>query len=132
MNGPASLIHNLFDMLTKLRARENFHIVLWLFKDLCWVMDLKLLGTIMITPTVLMAVWIAWQCRAERDELLHALAVVFWIMANSIWMIGEFFYADQTRPLAQVFFVLGLLCVAAYYLVVRPFWLGSASRTVEG
>jgi hypothetical protein len=50
--------------------------------------------------------------------------VVFWICANSIWMIGEFFYDDHTRHGATVFFVLGLLCVAWYYLVARPFWRG--------
>jgi len=103
-----------------LRATENFHIVLWLFKDLCWVQDQKLLGTIMILPTVLMAIWIAWRSRADIGELLHSAAVVCWICANSVWMLGEFFANDRTRPLATVFFVLGLLCVGWFYGVVRP------------
>jgi hypothetical protein len=103
-----------------LRATENFHIVLWLFKDLCWVQDQKLLGTIMILPTVLTAIWIAWRSRADIGELLHSVAVVCWICANSVWMLGEFFANDRTRPLATVFFVLGLLCVGWYYGVVRP------------
>ena len=103
-----------------LRAGENFHIVLWLFKDLCWVQDQKLLGSIMIVPTVLMAIWIAWKSRADIGEFLHSLAVVFWISANSIWMLGEFHWKDGTRPYATVFFVLGLLCVAWYYLVGLP------------
>lgn len=102
-----------------IRSTENFHIVLWLFKDLCWVMDLHVLGVVMITPTLLMAMWIAWRSRAT-SEFLHSLAVVFWISANSVWMIGEFFYADHTRHLASLFFVAGLLCVAWYYLVLLP------------
>ena len=116
-------------MIAKLRARENFHIVLWLFKDLCWVSDFKLMGTIMIVPTLAVAAWLAWQCRRERDELLHSLAVVFWIMANSTWMIGEFFFDDHSRGYALVFFFLGLGCVAWYYLVVRPFWVVDARPT---
>jgi hypothetical protein len=103
-----------------LRANENFHIVLWLLKDLCWVMDLKVLGLVMLAPTLAMAVYIAWQSRAELGELLHSLAVVAWIMANGTWMIGEFFYGDGTRPLAIVFFVTGLALVGWYYLVVLP------------
>ncbi len=109
-------------MVDQLRRKENFHIVLWLFKDVCWVMDMKLLGTIMILPTVSMAIWLAWRCRGDRGELLHSLAVVFWICANSVWMLGEFFYNDGTRHFATVFFALGVLCVAWYYLVSRPFW----------
>jgi hypothetical protein len=111
-----------------LRASENFHIVLWLFKDLCWVQDLKVLGTLMVAPTVLMAMWIAWRCRTDIGEFLHSLAVVCWIMANSTWMLGEFFLHDGTRPLATVFFVLGLCCVGWYYLILRPRLVRSSTR----
>lgn len=107
-------------MFLNLRANENFHIVLWLLKDLCWVMDLHLAGVIMVVPTVGMAGWIAWQCRQDAGELLHSLSVVLWILANSVWMIGEFFYDDGTRPLAAAFFVAGLLTVSWYYAVMLP------------
>lgn len=107
-------------MIPSLRAKENFHIVLWLFKDLCWVMDLKLAGLMLFVPTVAMAVHIAWQSRSDLGEFLHCLAVVCWILANGTWMIGEFFYEDGTRPLATVFFALGLLSVSWYYLVLLP------------
>jgi hypothetical protein len=107
-------------MLRSLRAQENLHIVLWLLKDLCWVMDLKTAGMIMIMPTVGMAIWIAWRCRTDLGELLHALAVVLWILANGTWMIGEFFFADGTRPLATAFFVAGLITVSWYYGVMLP------------
>ncbi len=107
-------------MFRSLRASENFHIVLWLLKDLCWVMDLKLAGVIMVVPTVAMAVHIAWRSRADIGELLHSVAVVFWILANGTWMIGEFFLADGTRPLAATFFIAGLLSVLWYYAVELP------------
>ncbi len=107
-------------MFLHLRASENFHIVLWLLKDLCWVMDLHLAGVIMVVPTVGMAGYIAWQCRADLGELLHSISVVFWILANSTWMIGEFFFDDGTRPLVAAFFVAGLLTVSWYYGVMLP------------
>lgn len=58
------------------RAGENFHIVLWLAKDVAWLQDWKVLGISMFLPTFLMAIWIAWRLRSDRGELLHALAVV--------------------------------------------------------
>jgi hypothetical protein len=99
----------------KVRKSENFHILLWLLKDLCWVMDFKVLGLIMIVPTVAVALYITVLTRKSFAELLHNLAVVCWICANSVWMIGEFFFDDTTRQVAVIFFVTGLLLIAYYY-----------------
>ena len=46
---------------------------------------------------------------------LHNLAVLLWITANSIWMIGEFYFNDGTRPVAGVFFAAGILLLTGYY-----------------
>ncbi len=70
----------------------------------------------MILPTVIMAFYLTYLSRADRKELLHNLAVCCWILANSIWMIGEFYFDDTTRPYAAAFFILGLAFVAIYYL----------------
>lgn len=107
-------------MLRSIRAAENFHIVLWLLKDLCWVMLWKPLGLALFVPTFCMAAWIAWRSRGERGELLHSLAVVCWISANGVWMIGEFWFDDTRRAWAVPFFVAGLALVGWYYLVMRP------------
>ena len=107
------------NLFRSIRSGENFHVVLWLFKDVCWVQDWKIAGTVMLVPTLLMAAWIAWRSRADLSELLHCLAVVCWIAANGTWMLGEFYCGDCTRPLALVFFVMGLACVARWYLWPR-------------
>lgn len=131
MRRPPSLARNLFDMFRNLRAGENLHIVLWLVKDVCWVLDWRAAGVIMFVPTLAMAAYIAWRFRRVIGEFLHSLAVVSWICANGIWMLGEFFCDDCTRPPATVFFVIGLLCVGCYYLLVKPFWKNSGPE-VEG
>lgn len=107
-------------MKRSMREYENLHIVMWLLKDTCWVLDFKIPGLIMIFPTILVAIHITWLYRNNRSELFHNLAVVTWICANSVWMIGEFFFNDTLRPIATVFFVLGLLLVSTYYFIVRP------------
>jgi hypothetical protein len=102
--------------LIKFRHFENFHIVLWLVKDLSWCMLSKTLGMIMIFPTVGLAIYITWIHRKTKVELFHNSAVVLWICANSIWMIGEFYYEDKIRHIALIFFVAGLSTAAYYYL----------------
>jgi hypothetical protein len=104
------------EKLLRFRHFENFHIVLWLVKDLCWCTLSKTLGVIMIAPTVALAIYITWLHRHSKVELLHNLAVVLWLFANSIWMVGEFYYEDGTRSVALVFFIAGLGTAAYYYV----------------
>ena len=99
---------------------SNWHILLWLFKDACWVSNWKLMGTIMIAPTIAMAVYITYRFWSTLSERYHNLGVLCWICANGIWMLGEFFYNDGFRPYAQVFFFSGLGIVVYYYLMVQP------------
>ncbi len=101
--------------MKKIRNLENTHILLWLIKDACWVMNFKPLGVFMILPTVVMAVYLTILSKSDRKELLHNLAVTCWILANSTWMIGEFYLNDSTRPFAAVFFILGLIFVGIHY-----------------
>ena len=103
------------DRLIRFRHFENFHIVLWLVKDLSWCMLSKTLGVIMVVPTLGLAVYITWIHRKSKVELLHNSAVVLWICANSVWMIGEFYYDDGLRHIALIFFIAGLVTAAYYY-----------------
>lgn len=102
--------------LNRYRPLENFHIVLWLVKDLSWCMLSKTMGLIMIFPTIILAIYITYLHRSDKSELLHNLAIVFWITANSIWMVGEFFYEDGLRMVALGFFVSGLISISYYYI----------------
>lgn len=104
------------------RRVENLHILLWLLKDACWAMSLRWVGVTMIVPTLTVALVITWQTRYLRTELLHNLAVVFWITANCTWMVGEFFGWDESlvgayglRHFALIPFSIGLLLLVPYY-----------------
>jgi len=103
-------------MLRSVRDFENFHILLWLIKDTCWLLEFRTAGVISIVPTIGFALYITARNRKDRKELIHNTAVCLWIMANSVWMIGEFFYRDSTRSIAFWFFAAGLALVGGYYL----------------
>src|ERR1043165_7045045 len=97
-----------------IRKYENLHIVFWLIKDTCWMLQLKVLGLIMVAPALFVAVHIMIKSWKENDVFLNA-AIVCWIAANSYWMIVEFFYQDLTRYFATVPFALGFLFVIIFY-----------------
>ena len=106
----------LYSIPAQYRKIENLHIVFWLVKDLCWVMLWKPLGLVMIIPTIGAALLITWQTRAIKSELLHNVAVVFWITANAYWMLAEFYSNDDSlRYYAVIPFSLGLITIVYYY-----------------
>ena len=83
------------------------------------------LGVIMIVPTLLISIIIAWRTRKIFSELCHNLAIVVWISANSFWMCSEFFKVDTievyngitVKHLAMIPFLTGVLILAYYYLI---------------
>ncbi|MEZ5530668.1 MAG: hypothetical protein R3E57_12180 [Porticoccaceae bacterium] len=109
------------------RRMENLHIVFWLVKDISWCMVWKLLGLLMIVPTLSVAMFIAWRTRHLAAELAHNLAVACWISANSLWMISEFFGFDELlvfglfegKYLAMIPFSIGAIILLYYYAFQR-------------
>ena len=110
------------------RKMENQHILFWLIKDISWCMIWKTLGILMVVPTLSIALLITWRTRSIKAELAHNLAIVFWISANSYWMISEFLGFDTVRVwgtvtgkhLALVPFLTGLCILLFYYIVQKP------------
>jgi hypothetical protein len=112
----------IYSIPARFRKIENLHILLWLIKDACWAVNFRSLGVFMILPTLMAAILITWHTRHILSELLHNLAVVFWITANCTWMVGEFFGWDENlfgefglRQIAIIPFVIGLLILGYYY-----------------
>jgi hypothetical protein len=118
----------IYSIPARFRKMENMHIAFWLMKDISWCMIWKVLGIMMIIPTLSIAIIIAWRTRHIKSELAHNLAVAFWISANSLWMISEFFHFDAIivwkeftgKHLALVPFVTGALILLYYYIIQRP------------
>jgi hypothetical protein len=102
----------------RIRKIENLHIAFWLVKDTCWMAQIKWLGTLMTVPTIGLALFIVFTSARPREIFLN-LAVLFWIIANSIWMITEFFFNERYKWITVIPFCAGLVFVAIYYLSVR-------------
>lgn len=110
------------------RQMENLHIVFWLFKDIAWCLGIKWLGVAMVIPTLTIALVITWRTRNMISERCHNLAITFWIVANSYWMMSEFFGFDERvwwrglayKDIALIPFFLGVVTLGYYYLYWKP------------
>jgi hypothetical protein len=102
------------DLIEKIRRYESLHIVFWLIKDSCWMLELKMLGAIMIIPTLFIALYIVIQTLKTVDFYIN-MAIFFWISANSFWMLMEFFNDNQLRFYASIPFAFGFLFVGIFY-----------------
>lgn len=75
----------------------------------------------MVFPTLLVALLICWRTRHIMSEFTHNLAVIFWICANSFWMITEFFeFEESSKYYALIPFGLGLIVLVYYYVIYAP------------
>ena len=109
------------------RRMENLHIVFWIVKDISWCLFWKVLAMLMVLPTLTIALVIAYRTRKIKSELAHNLAVAFWIAANSLWMVSEFFGFDtmpvwlhfEGKHLSLIPFLIGSGILLYYYLVQR-------------
>ena len=118
----------LYNIPIAYRKMENLHIVFWIFKDIGWCMGFSWLGILMIIPTMIISIVIAWRTRNIVSELCHNLAITVWISANSFWMCTEFFGVDHVivygnitmKHLAMIPFVTGILILGYYYLIYKP------------
>jgi hypothetical protein len=122
------LAEDTYNIPLRYRKMENLHIIFWLLKDISWCMVWKPLGIAMIFPTLIIAIVIAYRSKQYMSEVCHNLAIIFWISANSYWMLSEFagfdthklFGTYTYKHLALIPFVLGVLPILYYYLIWRP------------
>ncbi len=102
--------------MKEINRKENLHVVFWLIKDFAWISGFKILGVSLAIPTIILAVHLMLITRNNRGNFFHNLAILFWIMANSIWMFGEFYFDDQKRQWAIPFFLIGIIVIAYFYI----------------
>ena len=102
------------DDIKHIHLSENIHILLWLLKDTCWLMEWKTLGITMIIPTLAVAIAISIKT-ISIDGFWVNIAICFWIIANSFWMCCEFFNQEELKYYAGIQFVFGFISVGWFY-----------------
>jgi hypothetical protein len=100
----------------RLSRFDNLHILFWLIKDMSWCLMSKTIGTLMIAPTITIAIIILYRSREHLTSFVHNIAVFFWISANSLWMLGEMYCQDCTKTYAIWLFSAGMGVLTIYYI----------------
>lgn len=101
--------------MSLIRKLENFHILLWLLKDISWLLEYKIFGSFMIVPTLGFAIFITIKNRNDIFELLPNISVICWICANSMWMLSELFLPlEFLESLAVIPFISGIAMILFY------------------
>lgn len=114
-----------FDYYWSVRGSENFHIYLWIAKDLAWVQD-------WYWPSMVFgSAALAW-CFLLLSHAIHArnyeeiylwVAFTLWLSANFVWMSGEVFNGDDDYVLNNVAIVMetAIAWILFAHLVLKPF-----------
>jgi hypothetical protein len=97
---------------------DSLHIPIWLFKDIAWLMVWKPLGVAMVLPAMAVAVYLCLATIGMHKKFLLNLAILFWISANSLWMLGEFF-DWHFQPYSATLFVSGIVVMAFFFKTRR-------------
>lgn len=72
----------------------------------------------MILPTITVAIIITLKSwREKEDEFWINLAVLFWILGNSYWMLCEFFHQEGLKNYAGFPFIAGMISVIWFYKI---------------
>lgn len=89
---------------------------MWLLKDILWLQEKTLAAMMMIIPTVGVSLILTFQSYKNKEGFYLNFAILFWIIANSIWMVDEF-YALDVRWMTSISFGMGILIMLFYYII---------------
>jgi hypothetical protein len=88
----------------KILNTHEIHVISWLLKDVFWTLKWTWMATVMVLPTLLLALYIFIGEKESRDSNLVLLS---WLNMNIFWMLHEL----QNLPYwpVQLFMFLGFL-----------------------
>lgn len=102
-------------LFQKIRQYEHLHIVFWLIKDSCWMLEWRWAGALVMLPTLYLAIYIMLKTFGSIDFYINA-AIFFWILANSYWMMMEFFNDNELKHYALFPFSMGFIFVGLFFI----------------
>jgi hypothetical protein len=113
-------------------GQSNFHVYLWLLKDLawteCWYWPGMVFGGLTLGWQFFM---LSKSCfKMDLEDIWKNVALTLWLGGHFWWMSAELHdykypdrqsvYDERTRQTGEVF-IIALIWVSAYYLLLKPF-----------
>lgn len=113
------------EYLFSIRGWDNFHIYLWILKDLAWTLDNFWMSAVCGTMAVAwcgILVIVAYR-NGDWEEIYMLVSTILWIVGNFWWMAAETnIVGDDDTHALQTSYMLetGLGWLVLFYLVLRP------------
>jgi hypothetical protein len=78
-------------MYFSVRGAENFHIYLWIMKDLAWTQKWYIVSWIFGISAISWCVVLVYHAFMDRNynEMYMLVALILWLSANFVWMAGK-------------------------------------------
>jgi hypothetical protein len=77
--------------MEEIRKLEKLLIFVWLIQEMTWLYMWRDAGLLLITLSTIIGIALCWKSRKFKNELFFNLALTTWAIANSTWMLYEFF-----------------------------------------
>ena len=113
------------DYYTTVRGAENFHIYLWIAKDIAWTQDLyypaMIFGSLALAWCLVL---LGFAVRAGGIlEVYMWIPMVMWLAANFFWMSGEVFNGDDDYVVPRTAYIMesAISWILLYHVILRPF-----------
>eukprot|EP01038_Epipyxis_sp_PR26KG_P016153 gene16153-21956_t len=106
------------------RGSENFHIYLWIAKDLSWSQNLYWCSMIFGSMALSWCLVLAYHAISSRcyEEVYMLIPLIIWLSANFVWMAGEVFNGDDdiVVPRSAIMMEVAIAWILFYHIVLRP------------
>jgi hypothetical protein len=110
-----------------IRGSENFHIVLWISKDLSWTQDNRGAALFFGVAALTWCVVLVYHALIIRnwEEVYMLVPFILWLSGNFLWMYGEVYNGDDDYvvPRAAIIMETAIALILLYHIVLRPFKL---------
>jgi hypothetical protein len=79
-------------MYFSVRGAENFHIYLWILKDLAWTQKWYAVSWVFGISAISWCLVLVYHAFNDRNynEIYMLIALILWLAANFVWMAGRF------------------------------------------
>eukprot|EP00121_Abeoforma_whisleri_P016570 Awhi_evm1s15200 len=80
-----------------MREYETLHLLLWAVKDCFWIWNVRYPYPVFFALTCLINLhflFLFLKYKSQYIDFMHYISLLFWVLANGTWAIGELFYED--------------------------------------
>jgi len=93
----------------------------WLIMDIFWLLGIKLVGTFMVIPTIILTILVLKESKLISIETIFAN----WTVMNILWMFSDFYGINNFY--SKIFLISGFI-IFIFYLVKEYLYINGITK----